>query len=210
MYCFLSFSRFSSLLNFSVQGESLSRGIQIYKILQSEMFAMYYMYICIGWVFHLLFLFQFPSQHTDFCHDREAELSLEFPDGTVPVTCCVSIYDGSAGEKVGVGSLMDKASSPPLPAGSLYMDLGKNCSSLLEASTFLLVHRLRMSRIRASLWNPPHADQMVIHSAYDPCPRTTLCADYFCYYCTRGFDILFDGQVMKNGYIAAITIFLSW
>ncbi|PPS05105.1 hypothetical protein GOBAR_AA15575 [Gossypium barbadense] len=69
-------------------------------------------------VFHLLFLFQFPSQHTGFCHDREAELSLEFPDGTIPVTCCVSIYDGSAGENVGVGSLMDKASAPPLPAGS--------------------------------------------------------------------------------------------
>ncbi|MBA0628238.1 hypothetical protein Godav_023002, partial [Gossypium davidsonii] len=45
-------------------------------------------------VFHLLFLFRFPSQHTDFCHDGE-------------------------GEKVGVGSLMDKASAPPLPAGSL-------------------------------------------------------------------------------------------
>ncbi|KAK5793110.1 hypothetical protein PVK06_034246 [Gossypium arboreum] len=72
-------------------------------------------------VFHLLFLFQFPSQHTGFCHDRE-ELSLEFPDGTIPVTCCVSIYDGSAGENVGVGSLMDKASAPPLPAGSLYME----------------------------------------------------------------------------------------
>ncbi|PPD95735.1 hypothetical protein GOBAR_DD07254 [Gossypium barbadense] len=38
-------------------------------------------------VFHLLFLFRFPSQHTDFCHDGEAELSLEFPDGTIPVTC---------------------------------------------------------------------------------------------------------------------------
>ncbi|MBA0663958.1 hypothetical protein Goklo_004037, partial [Gossypium klotzschianum] len=37
-------------------------------------------------VFHLLFLFRFPSQHTDFCHDGE-ELSLEFPDGTIPVTC---------------------------------------------------------------------------------------------------------------------------
>lgn len=51
-----------------------------------------------------------------------AELPLEFPDGTTPVTCRVSIYDSSTDKKVGVGSLMDKASVPPLPAGSLYME----------------------------------------------------------------------------------------
>ena len=51
-----------------------------------------------------------------------AELPLEFPDGTTPVTCRVSVYDSSSGSKVGVGSLMDKASIPPLPAGSLYME----------------------------------------------------------------------------------------
>jgi len=38
-------------------------------------------------------------------------------------------------------------------------------------------------------------DQMVIHSASDPRPRTTLCGDYFYNYFTRGLDILFDGQV---------------
>lgn len=37
-------------------------------------------------------------------------------------------------------------------------------------------------------------DQMVIHSASDPRPRTTLCGDYFYNYFTRGLDILFDGQ----------------
>lgn len=36
---------------------------------------------------------------------------------------------------------------------------------------------------------------MVIHSASDPRPRTTLCGDYFYNYFTRGLDILFDGQV---------------
>lgn len=36
---------------------------------------------------------------------------------------------------------------------------------------------------------------MVIHSALDPRPRTTLCGDYFYNYFTRGLDILFDGQV---------------
>lgn len=39
-------------------------------------------------------------------------------------------------------------------------------------------------------------DQMVIHSASDPRPRTTLCGDYFYNYFTRGLDILFDGQVL--------------
>lgn len=51
-----------------------------------------------------------------------AELPLEFPDGTTPVTCRVSIYDGSADKKVGVGSLFDKAIAPSLPIGSLYME----------------------------------------------------------------------------------------
>lgn len=52
----------------------------------------------------------------------EAELPLEFPDGTTPVTCRVSIYDSSTDKKVGVGSLMDKASAPPLPILSVYME----------------------------------------------------------------------------------------
>lgn len=53
----------------------------------------------------------------------KAELPLEFPDGTTPVTCRVCIYDNSTTDsKVGVGSLMNKASVPPLPAGSLYME----------------------------------------------------------------------------------------
>lgn len=36
---------------------------------------------------------------------------------------------------------------------------------------------------------------MVIHSASDPRPKTTLCGDYFYNYFSRGLDILFDGQV---------------
>lgn len=52
----------------------------------------------------------------------KAELPLEFPDGTTPVTCRVSVYDSSMDKKVGVGASMDKASAPPLPPGSLYME----------------------------------------------------------------------------------------
>jgi len=51
-----------------------------------------------------------------------ADLPLEFPDGTTPVTCRISIFDSSTDSKVGVGSLMDKAAVPALPAGSLYME----------------------------------------------------------------------------------------
>ena len=51
-----------------------------------------------------------------------AELPLEFPDGTTPVTCRVSIYYSSTDGKVGVGSSMERAAAPPLPAGSLYME----------------------------------------------------------------------------------------
>lgn len=37
---------------------------------------------------------------------------------------------------------------------------------------------------------------MVIHSASDPRPRSTICGDYFYNYFNRGLDILFDGQVL--------------
>jgi hypothetical protein len=57
-----------------------------------------------------------------FTNGEVADLPLEFPDGTTPVTCRVSIYDSSTDSKVGVGSLMDKAVVPALPAGSLYME----------------------------------------------------------------------------------------
>lgn len=51
-----------------------------------------------------------------------AELPLEFPDGTTPVTSRVCVYDGSSDSKVGVGSILNKATVPPLPSGSLYME----------------------------------------------------------------------------------------
>ncbi|KAF3490106.1 hypothetical protein F2Q69_00056614 [Brassica cretica] len=38
---------------------------------------------------------------------------------------------------------------------------------------------------------------MVIHSASDPRPKTTLCGDYFYNYFTRGMDILFDGETHR-------------
>ncbi|TQE08022.1 hypothetical protein C1H46_006296 [Malus baccata] len=156
----------------------------------------------------LSFAFPIPSQYTDCCHDREAELPLEFPDGTTPVTCRVSIYDSSTDKKVGVGSLMDKASAPPLPVGSLYMEevhvkLGEELYFTVGGQNIPFGASPQASfDVWTELGRPcgihqKQVDQMVIHSGLDTRPRTTLCGDYFYNYFTRGLDILFDGQTHK-------------
>ncbi|KAJ0097142.1 hypothetical protein Patl1_29040 [Pistacia atlantica] len=156
----------------------------------------------------LSFAFPIPSQYADCCHDREAELPLEFPDGTTPVTCRVSICDSSPDKKVGVGSVMDKAIAPPMPPGSLYMEevhakLGEELYFTVGGQhiPFGASPQDVWTELGPPLWNPSKAalqvDQMVIHSASDPRPRTTLCGDYFYNYFTRGLDILFDGQTHR-------------
>lgn len=50
------------------------------------------------------------------------EFLFEFPNGTTPVIWRVSVYDSCPDSKVGVGSSLNKALVPPLPAGSLYME----------------------------------------------------------------------------------------
>ncbi|KAL2552733.1 hypothetical protein Fot_06366 [Forsythia ovata] len=153
----------------------------------------------------LSFAFPIPSQYAECCFDREAELPLEFPDGTTPVTCRVSIYDSSTDSKVGVGSSMDKARAPPLPAGSLYMEevqvkLGEELWFTVGAQH--IPFGASPQDVWTELGRPggihqKQVDQMVIHSASDPRPRTTLCGDYFYNYFPRGLDILFDGQTHK-------------
>ncbi|KAL1316505.1 UPF0183 protein At3g51130 isoform X2 [Arachis ipaensis] len=153
----------------------------------------------------LSFAFPIPSQYTDCCHDGGVELPLEFPDGTTPVTCRVSIYDSSSGKKVGVGSLMDKASAPPLPAGSIYME--EVHVKLGEELHFTVgTQHIPFGACPQDVWtelgrpcgiHQKQVDPMVIHSASDLRPRTTLCGDYFYNYFTRGLDILFDGQTHK-------------
>ncbi|XP_038718852.1 UPF0183 protein At3g51130-like isoform X2 [Tripterygium wilfordii] len=152
----------------------------------------------------LSFAFPIPSQYKDCCHDGE-ELPLEFPDGTTPVTCRVSIYDSSTDKKVGVGSSMDKATAPPLPPGSFYMEevhveLGKEL--YFQVGGQHIPFGASPQDVWTELGRPcgihqKQVDQMVIHSASDPRPRTTLCGDYFYNYFTRGLDILFDGQTHK-------------
>ncbi|WZZ17117.1 hypothetical protein YC2023_110206 [Brassica napus] len=138
----------------------------------------------------LSFEFPIPDQYTDCCHDGEVALPLEFSDGTTPVTCRVSIYDKSSDKKVGVGKLMDRASVPPLAPGSLYME---EVHVKLGKELYFTVGGQHMP-FGAS---PQDVDQMVIHSASDLRPKTTLCGDYFYNYFTRGFDILFDGETHK-------------
>uniref|UniRef100_A0A7N0UGB6 Uncharacterized protein n=1 Tax=Kalanchoe fedtschenkoi TaxID=63787 RepID=A0A7N0UGB6_KALFE len=153
----------------------------------------------------LSFAFPIPTQYSDCIHDGEAELPLEFPDGTTPVTCRVSIYDSSTDSKVGIGSKMGKAIAPALPAGSLYME--EVHVKLGEELWFTVGgQHIPFGASPQDVWtelgrpcgiHQKQVDQMVIHSASDPRPRTTLCGDYFYNYFTRGLDILFDGQTHK-------------
>jgi hypothetical protein len=151
----------------------------------------------------LSFAFPIPSQYAECIHDGEAELPLEFPDGTTPVTCRISIYDKTTDSKVGVGSLMSKASTPPLPAGSLYMEevhvkLGQEL--WFKTGGQQIPFGSSPQDVWSELGRPcgihqKQVDQMMIHSASDP--RPPICGDYFYNYFTRGLDILFDGQTHK-------------
>ncbi|ERN10848.1 UPF0183 protein At3g51130 [Amborella trichopoda] len=153
----------------------------------------------------LSFAFPIPPQYADCFHDGEAELPLEFSDGTTPVTCRVSIYDSSRDGKVGLGFLVKNASPPPLPVGSLYME---EVHAKLGEELWFTVGGQHMpfgaspQDVWTELGRPcgihqKQVDQMVIHSASDLRPRSTLCGDYFYNYFTRGLDVLFDGQSHK-------------
>ncbi|CAA6673673.1 unnamed protein product [Spirodela intermedia] len=155
----------------------------------------------------LSFAFPIPSQYSSCCQNGEVapELPLEFPDGTTPVTCRVSIYDNSSDSKVGVGSMMDKALAPPLPLDSLYME--ELQVKLGEGIRFSVGgQHIPFGASPQDVWtelgrpcgiHQKQVDQMVIHSASDPRPRRTLCGDYFYNFFSRGLDILFDGQTHK-------------
>ncbi|XP_021642173.2 PHAF1 protein At3g51130 isoform X1 [Hevea brasiliensis] len=153
----------------------------------------------------LSFTFPIPSQYTDCCPNGEAELPLEFPDGTTPVTCRVFIYDSSTNKKGGLGSLIDNASAPPLPATSLYMEeVHVKLGEELYFSTG--GQRIPFGASQQDVWSElghpcgfhqKQVDQMAIHSASDPRTRKILCEDHFYNYFTRGLDILFDGRTHK-------------
>ncbi|KAI3824295.1 hypothetical protein L1987_05748 [Smallanthus sonchifolius] len=83
---------------------------------------------------------------------------------------------------------MNKASAPPLPAGSLYMEE---------------VH----VKLGEELWftvgcpngiHQKQVDQMVIHSASDPRPKTTLFGDYFYNYFACGFDVYLTIRLIRS------------
>lgn len=100
---------------------------------------------------------------------------------------------------------MDKACTPPLLAGSLYMEevhvkLGEELQFSIGGQH--IPFGASPQDVWTELGRPcgihqKQVDQMVIHSASDLRPRTTLCGDYFYNYFTRGLDILFDGQTHK-------------
>ncbi|KMZ72432.1 hypothetical protein ZOSMA_164G00140 [Zostera marina] len=155
----------------------------------------------------LSFAFSIPKQYSHFFLNGEVvtELLFEFPDGTTPVIWRVSIYDNSPDNKVGVGSSLNKALVPPLPAGSLYME--KIYAKLGEELWFTIGgQHIPFGSSPQDVWtelgrpcgiHQKQVDQMVIHCASDPQPRSTLCSDYFYNYFSRGLDILFDGKTHK-------------
>lgn len=151
----------------------------------------------------LSFTFPVPTKYTECFRNGEAELLLEFPDGTTPITSRICIYDSSTDSKVGVGSSLRKASVPPLPASSLYME--EVYAKLGEEVRFNVGgQHLCFGASPQDVWtvlgrpcaiHKKEVDQMGIHCASDDHQlRTTLSADYFYNYFTRGFDILFDGK----------------
>lgn len=183
--------------------------VAVYALLGPTFPGFYDMERCTYTLFYpgLSFAFPIPAQYTDCCQDREAELPLEFPDGTTPVMSRVCIYDSSIGSGVGVGvgSLLKKAVLPQLPAGSLYLEevhakLGEEL--LFTGGGQHLAFGASPQDVWAELGRPcgihkKQVDPMVIHSASDSRPRTTLCGDYFYNYFSRGIDILFDGQTNR-------------
>ncbi|EFJ28090.1 hypothetical protein SELMODRAFT_231702 [Selaginella moellendorffii] len=157
----------------------------------------------------LAFTFPIPGQYTNCCQDREAELPIEFPDGTTPVMSRVCIYDGALGGNVEAGAnlaaLIKKAIPPQLPSGSLYME---EVHAKLAEDLFFTTSKKRLpfgaspQDVWAELGRPDgihqkQVDPMVIHSASDPRPNSALCGDYFYNYFARGLDILFDGQTHR-------------
>ncbi|KAL3680902.1 hypothetical protein R1sor_023858 [Riccia sorocarpa] len=147
----------------------------------------------------LSFSFPIPAQYSEFCQHRQAELPLEFPDGTTPVMSRVCIFDSSIGG-VGVGGELKKAVLPQLPPGSAYME---EVHAKLAKEMVFTSGKLPFGASPQDVWavlgrpdwiHRKQVDPMLIHSASDPRPRTALSGDYFYNYFTRGLDILFDGQ----------------
>ncbi|KAH7300618.1 hypothetical protein KP509_24G071700 [Ceratopteris richardii] len=184
--------------------------VAVYALFGPTFPGTYDMERCIYTLFYpgLSFAFPIPPQHAVSCQGREAELPLEFPDGTTPVMSRVCVYDssiGGCGVGVGVGSSLKKAVLPPLPAGSLYLEeihvkLGIELSFATGGQT--LTFGLSPQDVWTELGRPcgiqkKQVDPMVIHSASGSKQRTTICGDYFYNYFTRGIDILFDGQTNR-------------
>ena len=81
-----------------------------------------------------------------------------------------------------------------MPGDVYFQDPGSSVHRVRPLLTFCLSDKQFVTLILLLV----QVDQMVIHSASDPRPRTTLCGDYFYNYFTRGLDILFDGKVLSS------------
>lgn len=143
--------------------------------------------------------FPIPPQYSDTVLLRQAELPLEFLDGTTPVAARVRVFAGS-------GPLVGRAQPPPLPPSSLYMEevqgrLGEGLRFMGGGQS------LHFGASPQDVWAelgrpcmicPKQVDRMLIHSAPDgPSKASAACQDYVYNYFTRGIDILFDAQTQR-------------
>ncbi|KAJ6678728.1 UPF0183 PROTEIN C16ORF70 [Salix viminalis] len=122
----------------------------------------------------LSFAFPIPSQYTDCFHDREAELPLEFPDGTTPVTCRKvhvklgeELYFSTGGQHIPFGA------SPQ----DVWTELGHPCG----------IHQKQLSGL--TKWS---FTLLLTLAQGQPFVEITSTITF-----TRGLDILFDGQTHR-------------
>jgi len=148
----------------------------------------------------LSFIFPLQRQHAALL--KEAELPLEFPDGTTPVASRICVYSGTINKL----QSLNEVQPPPLPAGTHYF----------EKVTVALEHGLTFESIQQALlfgaspqdvWSllgapmstySKGADTMAIHStAQGGSVQLPAGTDYVYNYFSRGLDILFCGKTHR-------------
>uniref|UniRef100_A0A061R1P5 Upf0183 protein n=2 Tax=Tetraselmis sp. GSL018 TaxID=582737 RepID=A0A061R1P5_9CHLO len=146
----------------------------------------------------LSFVFPIPRQHAPQL--KEAELPLEFPDGTTPVASRIALYSGTVKEL----AALDTVAPPTLKPGAAYfskvtalLDHGLSFGSEKEALMFGASPQDVWSVLGTpSSMYPRAAGGMAIQSG-GASARSQSSADYFYSYFSRGLDVIFCGRTHR-------------
>jgi len=147
----------------------------------------------------LSFVFPLPREHASQLW--EAELPLEFPDGTTPVATRICIYSGTLGKLMALQTV----EPPPIKPGSLYFEqvtIALEEGINFEVSRHCINFGCSPQDVWAMLGCPSAtyskaADTMAIHSGQGGMPQGQPGADYFYNYFSRGMDLLFCGKTHR-------------